>query len=212
MGLAGADLKRTENLKFWKLLGAGAGGGFSLKPDFSRYGLFAVWESQNAANDFFENSKFMKNYRRRAQEIWNVQLLPTKAHGKWSGVELFSEFAEPKPDFPVAVLTRATIRFSKLRPFWANVPATSAEIERATSLIASIGVGEAPFLRQATFSIWQTETAMQNFAYKNEVHREIIRRTRAENWYAEELFARFIPISSEGAWKGRDPLAGVFDE
>jgi hypothetical protein len=44
------------------------------------------------------------------------------------------------------------------------------------------------------------------FAYRNDVHRTVIQRTRAERWYAEELFARFVPLRSTGQWNGVDPL------
>ena len=50
MGSARRALGQVEGLRFWKLLGTGHGRGFSLRPDFSRYGLLAVWEHRAAAN------------------------------------------------------------------------------------------------------------------------------------------------------------------
>ena len=209
MAFARNSLVKQTGLRFWKLMGSGQGGGFSIKPDWSRYGLFCIWDSFQAADDFFDNSKLMRQFNERAAEVWTVRLLPIKAHGLWSGESLFDSFAEPKQNAPVAVLTRASINLNRLQRFWKHVPATSREIESAEDLIASIGIGEAPFVHQATFSLWRSEYAMQQFAYKSPVHRDVIRKTRAENWYKEELFARFAPVGSEGSWNGRDPLKGL---
>jgi len=206
MGLAQPELQRTPGLRFWKLLGSGQGQGFSLQPNWDRYGLLAVWETPTDAERFFASAPLMGAYRRHAAEIWTVYLAPVQAHGRWSGQNPFQSLATHASSGPIAVLTRATIRWQKLLPFWRAVPASSAALAQAPGLLASIGVGEAPFVRQATFSLWRSEADVKAFAYRNDAHRTVIQRTRAERWYAEELFARFVPIRSTGQWHGVDPL------
>lgn len=212
MGLAPRAIARTRGLRFWKLVGSGRGLGFSLRPDFSRYGLLAVWKEREAADRFFAESEVFKNYCDHSFEQWTIRMEPVAAHGRWSGVMPF----EPVPARaaraagraePVAVLTRATIRTRRLPAFWSAVPAAAAAVAEAPGLVASIGIGEVPWVQQATFSLWRSEADIRAYAYEHPAHRDVIRRTRDEGWYTEELFARFRPLAAMGTWSGREPLA-----
>ena len=50
---------------------------------------------------------------------------------------------------------------------------------------------------------------MKQFAYKTNNHAEVIKKTRKENWYKEEMFTRFTILASYGTLNGHDPLQGL---
>ena len=58
MGVGYTALNNIPGLVFVRLLGTGAGAGFSLFPDFSTYAVLLV-ESQADADDFRNNSSFL---------------------------------------------------------------------------------------------------------------------------------------------------------
>ncbi len=210
MGTSRPYLKEVPGLLFYKLLGSGHGKGFSIKPNFKRYGLLCTWESEEAADNFLHQSELMQTYRLHSYEIWTVYLQPYQSHGLWDGSEPFSPVLEEKyTDGPIAVLTRASINLRALPSFWRFVPQASQALDNAEGLLCSIGLGELPLIRQATFSVWESAEAMKQYAYKHPMHQEVMRRTRTENWYSEELFARFKTVGSEGTWQGYDPLGTV---
>ncbi len=206
MGLAPGQLQDVPGLSFAKLMGSGRGG-FGVLPDWSRYALLGVWENDAAADVFFESS-LMNTFRRRAAEIWSVKMLPLRTHGLWDGVEPFvPQSVTPPPGLPVAVLTRASIRAGALLDFWRHVPQASRNLYGSDALLYSVGVGEKPLVQQATVSFWRDATALEGFAYRQSGHKEIVRRTRERKWYSEELFARFLPIATDGTCGGKDLLA-----
>lgn len=196
MGLARPLLWNIPGLRFWKMMGAGGGLGFTLRPDWGRYALLAVWEDHESLKKFFATSHFIRRYRHTANRICTLTLQPLTTHGLWDGTNPFLPTLDrkPEPTEPVAVLTRATIRFSRLRAFWKQVPRVNQEVGEVSGLLASIGIGEAPFIRQATISVWENLEAMKQFAYRKPEHRKAIELTRKEEWYAEEMFTRFVVV------------------
>jgi heme-degrading monooxygenase HmoA len=220
MGLDRPVLARTPGLRFWKLLGTGRGETMTLGADLRRWALFAVWEDEAALDAFHASSEITRRWARLSREAWHVRLDPLRAHGAWSGAnplgperdgeDVAAAAARPRPSTgaPVAVLTRATIRPARLRAFYGAILPPAAELMRAPGRLASVGVGEWPVARQATFSLWSSLDAVQAYAYRSPEHRAVIRRTRDERWYSEELFARFAPRDATGTWNGRDPLGG----
>jgi heme-degrading monooxygenase HmoA len=127
-------------------------------------------------------------------------MLPVKSHGFWSGQNPFKEQKLNKNDskMPVAVITRATLRPSRLLHFWKSVPAASTAIENAKGVQYFKGIGEWPFVQQATLSLWDSFESVKQFAYRGKAHSEIIKKTRSQKWYSEDLFARFHVLSDSG--------------
>jgi heme-degrading monooxygenase HmoA len=208
MGLDRPRLRRTPGLRFWKLLGSARGAVFGpWNP--CRYALFTVWESAAALDAFEAQSPVLAAARRAAAEVWTVRMTPLRWHGAWGGADPFggARPADPPTDGPWAILTRATIRPRRAHAFLRAAGPVAAQLAGHPGLIAAIGLGEAPFIFQATFSLWASLPDAQAFAYREADHAEAIHRTRAEGWYSEELFARLRPIASYGSWDGVDPLA-----
>lgn len=191
---------------FWKLLGCGKNGTFDINPDWQQWGMITVWNDKNEFNEFQQNSFVWKWWRFFTSEQWTMLCIPHESHGKWDGKE---PFGSPSPDRnykgTIAVLTRATIRLSKLSNFWKNVPLVAGTMTNAEGFVTSVGIGEAPFVRQATFSVWNSLEDVKKFAYRQREHAEVIKKTHTENWYSEELFARFIPIETSGTIRGVNP-------
>lgn len=211
-------LRRADGLLFWRLLGTGRGRAMSLGADLRRWALFAVWRREGDLEEFLRISPIAGRWRAEAREHWHVRLAPIASRGAWSGRDPFDASAAGHDrgegrvavrdggEGRVAVLTRASIRPRRLVAFYRSVPPVDDLLRRQDGCLASIGMGEWPLARQATFSLWRDREAVCAFAYRGQAHQRVIERVRAHDWYAEELFARFTPYASEGAWDGADPL------
>ncbi|MFT3679621.1 MAG: spheroidene monooxygenase [Ferruginibacter sp.] len=200
----------NKKIRFYKLMGSGKNGTFDKHPDWQQWAVLVVHNTaaSTCTDQVFGAfiNKWLAFFR---CETWTIFLEPMEGHGKWDKKEVFGALsAAPNYNGPVAILTRATIRFSKLGSFWKNVNPVAAGMAAAKGFITSFGIGEVPYIKQATFSIWENKEAMKQFAYNMQEHSDVIKRTRQERWYSEEMFVRFRPLKSTGTIRGIDPLAG----
>ena len=231
MGFDRPLLAATAGLWFWKLMGTGKGASMTLGADLRRWAMFAVWDDESFLDAFLEESEISALRGRLGAETYDLKLTPLRARGAWSGSNPLTvdggDLAGQPPgaapagmaggrptaleagDGPVAVLTRATIRPRRLLRFYRSIAPPAEELAAQPGLLASVGIGEWPLARQGTFSLWESPDAVRAYATGGPGHREVMRRTRAERWYSEELFARFRPFDARGTWDGSDPLAGA---
>ncbi|MCE2963552.1 MAG: hypothetical protein ACK5UE_01420 [Chitinophagales bacterium] len=208
MQFAHTHLRKVSGLAFYKLMGSGRDLGFNPLPDWGVYAFLGVWENEQAANQFFEQENIFQRYKDHSAEQWTIFMKPRQAKGMWSGGNPFTASSDIDEANPlIAVITRATIRSSKLIKFWRFVPISQRPIQQGCpGLIYTKGIGEAPLVQMATFSIWESAETLRNFAYNSPEHLEAIKKTRELDWYQEEMFARFQPYKSQGIWGGADVL------
>lgn len=194
-------LGQVPGLRFARVLGSGRDGGFGLAPGFDHQGLIAFFDDEDGARAFAEAAPLMHAYRDHASESLLALLRATSCRGSWSGTSL-AVTAPPQVNAPMAALTRASIRLRHAARFWRHAPATHEGIARADGCRLAVGLGEAPLLRQATFSFWDNAQAMDAYA-RSGAHLAAIQGAHQQGWFSESMFVRFAPISIEGEWHGR---------
>ena len=210
-------LALNKNISFWKLLGCGKNGTFDIYPDWRQWGVLSVSGFLPPVSGFKTAINYKLIYGSFINwwwqffrcEVYTILLEPIEGHGTWDGKEPFGNLPKQTGyEGLIAVLTRATIRLSKLNSFWKNVGSVAVKMSDAPGFITSIGIGEVPWVKQATFSVWQSKESMKQFAYKMQEHAAVIRKTKQENWYSEDMFVRFKPIAVFGTLNGINPLEG----
>ena len=213
MAIHRLPLAINKHISFFKLMGTGKGDAFDFRPDWNRWAMLCVHKNElpsfepNAAvathqlmNDLFGG--FIAGWYRlfKCNIQWLIMEVGT-CHGKWNGQQpFFVQKAAHDASENVAVLTRATIHFNSASRFWKHAAVFNEEMAKMPGLQFSMGMGEMPWLRQATFSIWENTDKMKNFAYQNLHHQDVIQKTRNEAWYKEELFARMRIVHRSSHW------------
>ncbi|MBV0914132.1 spheroidene monooxygenase [Anianabacter salinae] len=205
MGAARLSLRGQAGLGTFKLCGTGTGEGFTPVPNFSVWGILATWDSTEAATRATKTAAPFSRWAAQSTECWTVILSALSARGRWAGTEPFSPGDDPGGG-PLAVLTRATLRPSAIPRFWGAEPPISGAIGSNPDVLFKIGVGEVPWVQQATFSIWPDAASMTRFAHADGPHARAIRQVRDGGWFREELYARFRVVGTHGAWSDAPAL------
>lgn len=194
-------LKATPGLRFAKLLGSGFEGGFGLRPSASIQALFCVFEDDACADAFVGPGGALQGWQSRCREHAWLKLRAFSSRGSWAGMRLPVTAPAPSQG-PVASLTRAAIRPTRAATFWRMEPATERSLQQTAGCLMSVGIGEAPLLRQATFSVWKDQASMDAYARQGS-HQAAIRAAAEHGFFSESMFVRFVLTASHGAWRGR---------
>jgi hypothetical protein len=196
MAINKIQLKRLPGISFIKMLGTGNGESFTPKDaDPTRWGILVTISENQISN--LDKSFVIRSWQKICKKEYRVILKPISSHGFWSRKQPFSV---EKFDWSakIAAVTRARIVWRKNLIFWRAVPPVTESLHQSPGLLNAIGIGEAPIGLQGTFSVWKDAASLRDFAYKGKAHSEAIKATSAQQWYSEELFARFAVIEERG--------------
>ena len=196
MAINKMQLKRFPGISFIKMLGTGKGESFTPRDaDPTRWGILVTIDENQISN--LDKTFVIKCWQKICKKEYRVLLKPISSYGFWSRKQ---PFLVDKIDWngKIAAVTRARIVWRKNLIFWRAVPSVTESLHQSPGLLNAIGIGEAPIGLQGTFSIWQDAASLRDFAYKGQAHSEAIRATSANQWYSEELFARFAVIEERG--------------
>ena len=201
-GAMGFSLRQgvaAPGMCFGKMLGSGAGQGFSIWPDWGTYAWFTVWENPESAEAFWSNDPMFQDLLGYATSVYGWEARPLRGHGTWNGQQPFA-FPEAgvRTAGSVAVLTRASIARKQALRFWWNVPRASRGVQDQPGLRYAKGVGEYPLVEQATMSVWNSADELDAFAYRSRQHAPMVQKTRKHQWYSEEMFIRMEVLNVIG--------------
>ena len=211
--VAGANpYKEVPGLTMVKVMGSGHAGGFSLRPSATHQGLVCTFSHLDLALQFLD-SPTVQAYRSRARECWTGVMAVQSARGYWDKQAWQTTTSEAlgeqggatspaKIPGPFAVLTRASIVPTKAMAFWRYAPAAQADLDKSPGCLLAMGLGEAPLVRQCTFSLWQDTASMLNYAQQG-AHQVASAAAYKHEFFSESLFVRMQVLQMAGDWKGQ---------
>ncbi len=198
--------RNLPGLQFVKVLGSGHEAGFGVRPSLLHQGLFMVFDTAaNARRCLAQDSRFA-TLKANTDDMLTCLLQAHSVRGRWSGAS-FESVSRPSQgdsasDSVEVSITRASIRPTQAAQFWRLAPAAQQSLESAPGCLVAAGLGEAPLLRQMTFSMWRNAQAMHDFA-RSGAHQHAIEAAYAKHYFSESMFARYRLVDVSGSWRGQ---------
>ena len=201
-------LKDIPGLVFTKVMGSGHEGGFVLRPSATHQGLICMFETAEQADQFIDGP-VVQAYKDRAKSLFVSSLAVTSARGSWDGRSWQVTSDESLGKYlhmdtrsaGMVALTRASIRPAKAVAFWRYAPAAQDDLKKAPGCLMAMGLGEAPLVRQCTFSLWKDTSSMISYAHSG-AHQEAIQAAYKSDFFSESMFVRMRVLRRKGDWAG----------
>jgi len=200
--------KDTPGLLFTKVMGSGHEGGFVLRPSATHQGLICLFDTAEHADAFMQGPQ-VNAYAERAKSLFVTSLAITSSRGSWDGRtwgvtsdQSLGKYKDMDTSASgMAALTRASIRPAKAVSFWRYAPAAQDDLKQAPGCQLAVGLGEAPLVRQCTFSVWTNAPAMMDYAHTG-AHQQAIQAAYKNDFFSESMFVRMRVLRRTGHWKG----------
>lgn len=210
-----AAFKDTPGLRFAKVMGSGHEGGFVLRPSATHQGLVCMFENAEQADQFIDGAT-VQAYAERAKSFFVTALAVNASRGAWDGREwavtpstCLGKYRHMDTQaMGMVALTRASIRPAKAVAFWRYAPAAQDDLKQAQGCQLAMGLGEAPLVRQCTFSVWKDAQSMMDYAHTG-AHQQAIAAAYKNDFFSESMFVRMRVLRREGHWTGVMSDAGV---
>jgi hypothetical protein len=174
-------------------------------PHLCRVITLLAWDEQAALDAFLRDTQLARDWE-QCQWTWHMRARALCSRGTFRGSSPWAELPRSAAGSsaaavgPIAVLTLGRTSWRTTPAFMRITPAAKTFL-RTPGLITAVSAG-LPVKGNCTFTLWESEAAMQRFAYGKPpgAHRQTIRHSHERSVLLEQLSARFTPIRIEGRW------------
>jgi hypothetical protein len=173
------------------------------RPTFSRVGLIAFWDDDDAVDRFLGEHPLAATL----SGGWRVRLDPLRAFGTWPGLPAdVPDARKVEYDGPAVVLTLGRFRLTQAVRFFRTSAKAEGRVVNAPGLIWATGVGRPPFV--CTCSLWEDARSLTTYAYGNRepAHPNAIAVDQVKPFHHQSAFIRFRPYGAQGGLEGKNPL------